>query len=279
MTVSAPSDTQRPIGVFDSGMGGLSVLKALHHALPGEDFVYLGDMARLPYGTKSAETVTAYALQAVQKLNTHHIKLAVIACNTATSVALPALIQKFDPLPVIGVVEPGARAAVQASKNGRIAVIATEGTVAGGAYERAIGALKPDARVIARPAQLFVALAEEGWTDGPETRAVAARYLKGLFSGPLEERPDTLVLGCTHFPVLIPAIKAVLGSQAIIVDSAQTTAGAVTDLLEAKKLKRDRTHHGRLKFMVTDSPERFARVGQLFLEAPLAAEDVELVDL
>jgi glutamate racemase len=279
----SPAPSERPIGVFDSGMGGLSVLKALRHALPAEDFVYLGDTARLPYGTKSAETVASYALQAAKHLSEYQVKLVVIACNTASSVALPALMKGLDPLPVLGVVEPGARAAVRASKNGIIAVIGTESTIMGGAYERAIMALKPEARVVGRPAQLFVALAEEGWIDGEETRAIARRYLHFLIDGPLEERADTLVLGCTHFPALLPAIRAVLGPEIALVDSADTTAQAVEDILGKSRLVRPagRVAHdkGRLKVLVTDSPQRFARVGSLFLGAPLAEEDIELIDL
>ena len=190
----------RPIGVFDSGIGGITVLKALRAALPQEDLVYLGDTARLPYGTKSPETVTAYATQATKHLLGHDVKMIVIACNTASSVALGPLTKALAPIPVIGVIEPGARAGVKATKTGRIGVIATEATVKGGAYERAIRAVMPEATVRQAPCGLFVTLAEEGWVKGEVAEAAAKRYLTPLFKG--RDAPDTLVLGCTHFPVL-----------------------------------------------------------------------------
>lgn len=269
------------IGVFDSGMGGLTVLRALRQALPDERFTYLGDTARLPYGTKSASTVTHYALQAARALRVGDIKLLVVACNTASAVALPDLAKALAPLPVIGVVEPGAAAGVEATRNGHIGVLATESTVRGGAYPRAIEALSPQARVTQVACPLFVALAEEGWTDGPIAAATAARYLAPLFEGPAADRPDTLVLGCTHFPVMRPAIAAVAGPGVAIVDSAETTAAAVR--------RHVRTHEGAAgaagskgappRFLVTDSPERFARVGSLFLGEPLNLAAVTLVDL
>ncbi|MET0840864.1 MAG: glutamate racemase, partial [Methyloceanibacter sp.] len=215
----------RPIGVFDSGMGGLTVLKALTARLPNERFVYLGDTARLPYGTKSAETVQAYALQATRLLLDEGVKMLVVACNTASAVALGLLQEAFAPLPVVGVIEPGARAGVAATSNRRIAVIATEGTVRGGAYARAIRRLMSDAEVTQQPCGVFVALAEEGWIDGPVVAGVVQRYLDDIFvAGAVEAHPDTLVLGCTHFPVLAPAIASVIGPAVTIVDSAATTA-------------------------------------------------------
>jgi len=267
----------RPIGVFDSGMGGLTVLKALRARLAHEDLVYLGDTARLPYGTKSAETVTAYALQATRHLMLHDIKMVVIACNTATSVALGPLQEALKPLPVIGVVEPGARAGVEASKTGHIAVIATESTVRGGAYLRAIHALAPQAHVVQEPCALFVALAEEGWISGDVAEATARRYLAPLFSRP--NPPDTLVLGCTHFPVLAPAIARVAGPDVRLVDSAETTAKAVEKALTEAGLAAGRAEAGRNRFLATDSPERFARVGGIFFGETIGASEVELVDI
>jgi glutamate racemase len=173
----------RPIGVFDSGMGGLTVLRALAARLPGERFVYLGDTARLPYGTKSAETVQTYALQATRLLLDHGVKMLVIACNTASAVALYVLEEAWEKVPVIGVIEPGARAGVATTRNGRIAVIATEGTVKGGAYVRAIKRFKPDTEVVQLPCQVFVALAEEGWINSPATLAASA-LSRTLFQGP-----------------------------------------------------------------------------------------------
>lgn len=269
----------RPIGVFDSGMGGLTVLSALARRLPDERFVYLGDTARLPYGTKSAETVQAYALQATRLLLGEGVKMVVIACNTASAVALSVLQDSWDPVPVIGVIEPGAKAGVAATKNGRIAVIATEGTVSGGAYARAIRAEMDDAQVVQQPCQVFVALAEEGWTDGPATFATAQHYLGPLFGG--DDAPDTLVLGCTHFPVLADAIRQTIGDEIALVDSAQTTAAAVAEALDDGGLAADgTTSDGKtIRFFATDSPERFARVGAIFLGRAIDEADVELVDL
>jgi len=269
----------RPIGVFDSGMGGLTVLKALTARLPHERFIYLGDTARLPYGTKSAETVQAYALQATRLLLDQGVKLLVIACNTASAVALDRLQEVFAPVPVIGVIEPGARAGVAATSNRRIAVIATESTVKGGAYARAIRALTRDAEVVQQPCQVFVALAEEGWTDSAATRAAAEHYLGALFASP--DAPDTLVLGCTHFPVLAGTIRAVVGKAVALVDSAETTAGAVAEtLIDANLASDEQTDNpGTVEFFATDSPERFARVGAVFLGRAIDPASVELVDL
>jgi len=269
----------RPIGVFDSGMGGLTVLRALAGRLPHERFVYLGDTARLPYGTKSAETVQAYALQATRLLVGEGVKMVVIACNTASAVALYVLQEAWDPVPVIGVIEPGARAGVAATRNKRIAVIATEGTVKGGAYARAIRRLLADADVVQQPCQVFVALAEEGWAETPATLATAAHYLDPLFSG--ADAPDTLVLGCTHFPVLAGAIRRTVGEDIALVDSAETTAAAVAEALAKRNLATEAELGSGppIRFFATDSPERFARVGAIFLGRDIDEASVELVDL
>ena len=269
----------RPIGVFNSGMGGLTVLRALAGRLPHERFVYLGDTARLPYGTKSAETVQAYALQATHLLVGEGVKMVVIACNTASAVALYVLQEAWDPVPVIGVIEPGARAGVAATRNKRIAVIATEGTVKGGAYARAIRRLMADADVVQQPCQVFVALAEEGWAETPATLATAAHYLDPLFSG--ADAPDTLVLGCTHFPVLAGAIRRTVGEDIALVDSAETTAAAVAEALAKRNLAMEENvgDGPAIRFFATDSPERFARVGAIFLGRDIDPASVELVDL
>jgi len=269
----------RPIGVFDSGMGGLTVLRALAGRLPHERFVYLGDTARLPYGTKSAETVQAYALQATRLLVGEGVKMVVIACNTASAVALYVLQEAWDPVPVIGVIEPGARAGVAATRNKRIAVIATEGTVKGGAYARAIRRLMAEADVVQQPCQVFVALAEEGWAETPATLATAAHYLDPVFAG--ADAPDTLVLGCTHFPVLAGAIRRTVGEDIALVDSAETTAAAVVEALAKRNLavEGDAGDGPAIRFFATDSPERFARVGAIFLGRDIDAGSVELVDL
>jgi glutamate racemase len=268
-----------PIGVFDSGVGGLTVLKALIAQLPRERFVYLGDTARLPYGTKSPETVVRYALQAGQALAEHGIKCLVIACNTASAVGLTPVSERIRDVPVIGVIEPGAEAACQASRSGHIAVIATEGTVRGGAYQDAIVQRRSDARVSAVPAPLFVALAEEGLCRGPIAEGVARHYLEPIFSARAgAPRPDTLVLGCTHFPMLADAIRIVAGPDVNIVDSAETTARYVRRTLESANLAV-RHGEGSLRLLATDAAERFARIGSRFLERPIRAHEVELIDL
>lgn len=272
-----------PIGMFDSGVGGLTVLKALRERLPCEDVIYLGDTARLPYGTKSPQTVTRYGLQCGTELIKHDIKLLVVACNTASAVALDALRETYSEVPVIGVVEPGARAACAASQNGFIAVIATESTIAGGAYQRAIHAISPSARIAGHPCPLFVPLAEEGWTDGQVPEAVAARYLDPIFnpaSGTENPAvPDTLVLGCTHFPLLASAIRNVVPDGTTIVDSAATTAEAVCNELERLGLARPGNGCGKTTYLTTDDAARFARTGTWFLGTAISERDVELVDL
>jgi glutamate racemase len=267
---------EAPIGVFDSGIGGLTVLAALLQALPHERFVYLGDTARLPYGTKSAHTVARYAVQAAQALVGQGVKCLVVACNTAASVGLDAVRARVGPLPVIGVIEPGAQAACAATRSGHIAVIATEATVRGGAYERAILERRTDARVVQLPTQLLVALAEEGLVEGPVAAAVVNHYLGSLFAAPTA--PDTLVLGCTHFPALAHTIRQALGPQVRIVDSALTTAAAVRDELLTRGIARTAGSQS-LQFMATDGPERFARVGSRFLGRSIAAAQIEMIDL
>lgn len=267
--------TDLPIGVFDSGIGGLTVLRALTQALPRESFLYLGDTARLPYGTKSPKSVTRYALQTTRLLVERGIKVLVIACNTATAVSLEALQEAYPHLPVIGVIRPGAQAACKASKNGRIGVIATESTVNGGSYEREILCIHPTAQVFSRPCPLFVSLAEEGWCEGEIVDLVAKRY---LHSFALETGVDTLVLGCTHFPVLAQAISLAVGQEITLVDSAQTTAEFVHDLLRKKDLGSSKQEQ-RLSFLATDGAERFARVGGIFMNGLIQPANVEIVDL
>jgi len=264
----------RPIGIFDSGMGGLTVMRALKARLPGESFVYLGDTARLPYGTKSADTVTRYAVQAAAALMTHDIKLLVVACNTASAAAVPTL-QASLTVPVVGVIEPGAEAAVAAAPDGPIAVIATEGTVRGGAYVRAIQAVSPQMPVVQQACPLFVALAEEGLTDGPIAEMIAHRYLDPLLA--TVPAPRGLVLGCTHFPVLKPVI-ARCAPDVVLIDSAETTAAAVEKILiEQGMLNREGP--GTSRFLATDAPGRFAHLGEIFLGEPIDPGAVTLVDL
>jgi glutamate racemase len=264
--------TDAPIGVFDSGVGGLTVLSALRAVLPHEHYIYLGDTARLPYGTKSAATVARYSQQCAQALVARGIRCLVVACNTASASSLQTLRERHPSMPVIGVIEPGARAAVEATRNRHVAVVATEGTIAGGAYQAAIQRLDERVRVSALACSLFVALAEEGWTGGAIAQAVAQRYLAPLFD--VDEPPDTLVLGCTHFPLLREAIRAVLPAQVRIVDSARTTAEAVLGILSSSP-----GGLGGTRFLATDGAERFARVGSGFLQQALSVKDVEIVDL
>lgn len=263
------------IGIFDSGMGGLTVMRALKARLPHESFLYLGDTARLPYGTKSADTVTRYALQAAKALLAHDIKLLVVACNTASAAALPALTEALAPLPVVGVIAPGAAAAVAAAPDGPIAVIATEGTVRGGAYVRAIQDIAPNMPVVQQAAPLFVALAEEGLRQGEIARLVAERYLKPLLA--TLPRPRGLVLGCTHFPVLKDIIAQVAGPDVAIIDSAETTAKAVAQILKERNLLA--SGPGASRFLATDAPGRFAHLGEIFLGEPIDPGAVTLIDL
>lgn len=266
-----------PIGVFDSGVGGLTVLRALRESLPDEDLLYLGDMARLPYGTKSAQTVSRYACQAASILVSRGIKALVVACNTASALALDALRARFPTLPVIGVLEPGAEAACAATRSGRVAVIATEGTVRGGAYVQAINARRPDIVVSATACPLFVSLAEEGWHEGPVVEAVARHYLSPLLEA---ATPDVLVLGCTHFPVFADSLRPLVGPGVQLVDSASTTAGAVVDaIVQGTLAAAPSGRAGRTLYMTTDGPERFARVAAAFLGPEQAPSEVELVDL
>ena len=255
------------IGIFDSGVGGLTVQRAVLDAVPGADTLYLGDTARVPYGTKSAETVTQYSLKNARFLVREGIDLLVVACNTASAVALPALRAELT-VPVIGVVEPGARVAARTSRSGNIGVIGTQGTVSSGAYQAAIRRERPSAQVTARACPLFVPLAEEGWTDPHDevVRGVARRYLAPL----REAGVDTLVLGCTHYPLLAGAIAAELPG-VTLVDSAAAIAAEVRATFGGPA--RQALH----RFFVTDAPEKFLEVAGRFLGRPVtAAEHVDV---
>jgi len=265
------------IGIFDSGIGGLTVMRALAARLPDEEFIYLGDTARLPYGTKSGDTVTRYALQAARALMRRRVKMLVVACNTASAVALPRLEEMFAPVPAVGVIVPGAEAAVAAAPEGPIAIIATEGTVKGGAYVRAIEDRGRAIPVIQQACSLFVAIAEEGLLEGEIAEAVAHRYLDPVLAA--VPTPKALVLGCTHFPALRKTIAKVAGPDIQLVDSAETTAKAVEKILQEKNLKRASGTKPSHNFLATDAPDRFARVGEIFLGSPIDPGKVELVDL
>ena len=257
----------RPIGVFDSGVGGLTVLKEIVERLPGESTVYLGDTARVPYGTKSADVVTRYSLKNADFLVEQDIKLLVVACNTASAVALPALSAKLS-IPVIGVIAPGATAAALKTKTGKVAVIGTPGTIKSGAYPRELEAARPGVKVIGKACPLFVPLAEEGWTEGEIPRLVAEKYLGELKAADV----DTLVLGCTHYPLLKHVISEVLGPAVALVDSAEATADLV-----AEKVTHAPSHEVTHKYFVTDVPDRFLEFGARFLGHRVgSAEQVDI---
>jgi glutamate racemase len=267
LPTTARNSRNAPIGVFDSGVGGLTVFREIARALPHQSLIYLGDSARVPYGTKSPETVVRYSQQAAQHLLARGIELLVVACNTATAAALPALKASL-PIPVIGVIEPGARAAVEATK-GKVGVIATEGTVKSRAYTKAIHALDRKIEVIETPAPLFVPLAEEGWANTHVAREVAEIYLEPLIDAGI----DTLVLGCTHYPILRGTIEGVVGDGVRIVDSAETTARSVRDAHPDPATSGEATYI----FLVTDAEERFRRIAGEFLAHEI--ERLELVSL
>ena len=267
-----------PIGVFDSGVGGLTVLDAMRRLMPDENFLFLGDTARVPYGAKSLKTIVRYTSQAAAKLIGLRIKLLVIACNTATAAALPALRELWPDMPIIGVIEPGSRAACEASLSGDIAVIATESTIRSGAYAEAILRRRPDAQVRSLACPLFVPFAEEGWFDGPIVEGVVSRYLSPIFDK--APAPDCLVLGCTHYPMLASAIRKVLGPGVHIVDSPATTAEVVRRRLADRGLTHPQeANGGNIRFFITDDPQRFTRTGSLFLNMDIKDGDVRLVDL
>jgi len=269
-----------PIGIFDSGVGGLTVYRALHEQLDNERFIYLGDTARVPYGTKSLATIERYAIENARFLETKGIKLLVVACNTASALALPAIRRSVN-VEVVGVIEPGAEAAVKASKTGRIGVIATEATIQSGAYKRAISAVDSSARVTMEACPLFVSLAEEGWAETEVARLVAVKYLDRIRNSGV----DTLVLGCTHYPILRNVIQNVIGD-VLLVDSGEAVASEVDALLRKRALcstlrfaaDRERELCDDLDhFYVTDAADRFSRVAELFLgTAPSVLEAAEL---
>ena len=274
-------DRKLPIGIFDSGVGGLTVYHALHERLPNERFVYLGDTARVPYGTKSLATVERYAVENSRFLEAHGIKLLVVACNTASALALPA-IRRAVGVEVVGVIEPGSREAVDVARGKRIGVIATEATVQSRAYSRTIAIMDSAAEVIERACPLFVSLAEEGWADTDVARAVAREYLEDLNTYPI----SALILGCTHYPILRNVISETLGSSVRLIDSGEATAGVVESILKISGLSHDdssdlyRERHlcdDLDHFYVTDAAQRFARVAERFLgSAPSILEAVEI---
>ena len=253
-----------PIGIFDSGVGGLTVYRALHERLPNERFVYLGDTARVPYGTKSLATVERYAVENARFLEAHGIKLLVVACNTVSAWALPTLERQFS-VPIFGVIIPGAQAALKKTRNRRIGVIGTSTTVRSQAYSHAILARDDTARVFARACPLLVPLVEEGWTHNKITQTILRAYLSPI----LRRRIDTLVLGCTHYPLLKKVIRSVVGKEVALVDSAESCAQFLSEQLDGTKLlARTRRRAGVIQPFVTDEVERFDEMANRFLGVP-----------
>jgi glutamate racemase len=258
-----------PIGIFDSGIGGLTVVRAVYERLPDESTIYFGDTARVPYGPKSPETVRRYSIEILDWLLGQGVKAVVVACNTSTAHALDAL-QSHSPVPVIGVIEPGARAAAAASSEGPIGVIGTAGTIASNAYARAIQRVRTGARVEQKPCPLFVPLVEEGWFEHPAAELIAREYLEPLRGA----RIDTLVLGCTHYPLLKPLLQRVMGPDVRLIDSGEETAVAVTQALKSEGLTAPQGAAATHRFTVSDDEARFRQVGARFIGDRLARADV-----
>ncbi|HEY1332601.1 MAG TPA: glutamate racemase [Myxococcaceae bacterium] len=259
-----------PIGIFDSGIGGLTVARAIYHRLPGESTIYFGDTARVPYGPKSPDTVRRYSLEILHWLLGQGVKAVVIACNTSTAHALETL-QAESPVPVIGVIEPGARAAAAATRGGPVGVIGTAGTIASNAYAKAIKRVKPDARVEQRACPLFVPLVEEGWFEHPAAELIAREYLTPLHAVGV----DALVLGCTHYPLLKPLLERVMGPDVRLIDSGQETAAVVAAALEERGMAAPAGGEPFHRFAVSDDEARFLQVGSRFVGDRL--ESAELV--
>jgi len=254
------TDRRSPIGIFDSGIGGLTVLKEIFATLPRENTIYLGDTARVPYGIRSPETVTRYSFENTRFLSSKQIKILVIACNTASSVSLDAVRGNF-PVPVVGVIEPGAKAAAAATKNKKVGVIGTEATVKSTSYPRAIQSVDPSVEVFSIPCPLFVPMVEEGWTEGQITEMVAERYLADIRAKGI----DTLVLGCTHYPLLKAVLGKVMGDGVSLIDSAIETSREIRSILSASSLLNDSAGYVKHEFYVTDAPQKFLAVGERFL--------------
>lgn len=251
---------RRPIGVFDSGVGGLTVVGELKRILPGERIIYFGDTARVPYGTKSKETVTRFSVENTEFLMKHDVKMVIVACNTASSLALEFLKRCFR-VPIVGVIEPGARAAAKVTRNNRVGVIGTQATISSGSYGRAIRKVSPRIKLFAQSCPLFVPLVEEGWTGKAVTAEVASIYLSGLRKSGV----DTLIMGCTHYPLLRGVIRRALGKRAALVDSAREVAAEARDILDAAGLLNTSARRPADTFYASDEPARFARIGRRFL--------------
>jgi len=251
---------ERPVGVFDSGVGGLTVVSQLFRILPQEDIIYFGDTAHLPYGSKSKEAVTHYSLDIANFLKAQKVKIIVVACNTASSFALSSLRENME-IPVIGVIEPGAQAAIDTTRNFKIGIIGTEGTIKSRAFEEALKRIDRNVKVFSQACPLFVPLVEEGWLDKPETSQIAEKYLS-----PLKDKDiDTLILGCTHYPLLKELLGRIMGQEVSLIDTAEATAKAVERRLGEKNLLRKGNRKTVYKFFVSDDPEKFLQLGRRFL--------------
>jgi glutamate racemase len=250
----------RPIGIFDSGVGGLTVVKEIFKALPNEEIVYLGDTARVPYGTKSSETIKRFSIENVEFLMRFNVKIIVVACNTASSISLPILRKKFK-IPIVGVIRPGVKKALSMTQNGKIGIIGTQTTIKSRSYETEIERVSKKIEVSSGPCPLFVPLAEEGWLDGSITLQIAKQYLASLS----KKKIDTLVLGCTHYPLLRPVISKAIGKGVRIVDSASSVAEEVASILEKNGARADESNSPEHSFFATDEVEQFVKVGEKFL--------------
>ena len=262
--------TKQAIGIFDSGLGGLTILKALRRQLPHEDFIYFGDTANVPYGSKSKQTVTRFSTAIARFLETQHVKLIVVACNTASALALPELRRQCR-VPVLGVIEPGAQTAATATENGRIAVLGTEATIRSQAYAKAVSKKLPKAKIVQQACPLFVPLVEENWTRTPAAKLIAQTYLATV----KKHRADTVILGCTHYPILKPMLQKLLGKNVRLVDPAQTTAQAVGAFLPPAKTKAK----GKLTVYASDDPARFKRLASRLLGDPIPKVYLKKLDV
>lgn len=263
---------EKAIGVFDSGVGGLTVLKAIRRQLPNEDLIYLGDTARVPYGNKSRENIIRYSIENTQFLLKHNIKLLVVACNTSTAMSLNTLKERFS-IPIVGVIEPGAKRALEVTKSGRIGIIGTEATIKSGAYAKVLKEMRKDVIVFSKACPLFVPIVEEGLTSGKIAEEVVKHYLESFSRHFI----DTIVLGCTHYPLLKAIIKEFFKGNVKVVDSANETAKAVKELLEKNDMLNKKNIEGSYKFYVTDAAERFLKIGKTILGNSM--EEVELVSV
>lgn len=262
----------RPIGVFDSGIGGLTVLNEIMEQLPSEDIIYFGDTARIPYGTRSQDTVKKYAFQCIKFLLSKDIKAIVIACNTASAVALKDAIKSFN-IPIIGVIEPGAKASIESTKNNKIGIIGTSGTINSESYQRYIRRKNNSMEVIGVSCPLFVQIVEEGWEDTDVAMLTAEKYLMEL----KEHNIDTLVLGCTHYPILRYTLSKVMGKNVVLVNPAYETAKEVKNILAEKEMLREGIHNPKYEFYVSDDPEKFRRIGGNFLRREI--HNIQKVDI